>query len=141
MMRLKRDDERSKAPRCFRRIAKDVELSHSPASQVFTEHAAFADTCVVNPDRFGVFLGPAPTARINRHWIGNLPEVASDDPKRASATRIREGDAQAYFGGVIQSDPSRPRLLDKRTIDLDAHLYFAHDPLYPVVASLAILPG
>jgi hypothetical protein len=69
--------------RASRRIAKDVELSTPPASQIFAEHAALPDARIVDRNRLGVFPRPAQRPIIGGVGVGNLPQMAGDRSERA----------------------------------------------------------
>ena len=125
-MRLKYDDERRGGLRCVARVKVNLELFHSPATQVFTEYTAFGDARIVYRNGVGILLRPSTRALLRRRRVGRLPQVTCDNPHRSSPIRVGQGDAQADFRRIIDRDPGRPRLRQQFGIDLDTHFGLAH---------------
>jgi len=108
---------------------KDVDLSHLPAPQIFAKHTAVGDARIVDRDRVGVFPRPAPCAFVGRDGVGHLPRMAGDGPKRASTTRVRQGDTEPDFGGLIEPYARRAGLRDKCGVDRDAQFHLTHEAI------------
>jgi hypothetical protein len=122
---LEHDEVRREEPRRVGRITVDLELFHSPATQIFTEYAAFGDARIVHRDRVGVLLRPSPRALLCRRRVGHLSQVTGDNPQRSSSIRVGQGDAHADFRRIIDRDPGRPCPRQQLGIDLDTHFDLA----------------